>query len=295
VSAPLVATQSPFVVDLSLDASIATQEGLDATNAQLLATKNNVNTLFASSAALSGEVDALAVAVAGKQSQLSTGTVAGGFSVLGNNGIVRALQAVAPLKIAPDTQFLQIRLDQAELAATPAIAALQTDVAGKQSQLSAGTVEGGHPLLLPGLTGGGFFEPGQTPQDTIRALKVSSPLVATSDNSAVHVSLDPGWSPYWVCGIFDGNDLTKLADTGRYPFTVTRPSGTTVGVFRVSWSTPHPQGVNYIIHTTAEFGVAMIRRRTDGPNTSTSFDCFCRDSSNLATNANRIIHFSVVV
>jgi hypothetical protein len=275
---------------------------------------------------------------------------------------VRALQAVAPLKIAPDTQFLQIRLDQAELAATPAIAALQTDVAGKQSQLVAGAVEGGHPLLLPGLTGGGFFEPGQTPQgDTVRALKVSSPLVATSNNShvhvsldqsqlaatsaiaalqtavagkqdvlgfvpdedptsfqilqngviralkvssplvatsdmsQVHVSLDPGWSPYWVCGIFDGNDLAKLADTGRHPFTVTRPSGSTVGIFRVSWSTPHPQGVNYIIHVTAEFGIAMIRRRTDGPNTSTSFDCFCRDPSNATVNANRIIHFSVVV
>jgi hypothetical protein len=200
---------------------------------------------------------------------------------------------VAPLKIAPDTQFLQIRLDQAELAATPAIAALQTDVAGKQSQLSAGTVEGGHPLLLPGLTGGGFFEPGQTPQDTIRALKVSSPLVATSNNSHVHVSLDPSWSPFWVRGVFDGNDLTKLADTGRHPFTVTRAPGIATGVFRVSWDEPHPQGDNYTMHVTAEMGVAIIRRRTDGPNTSTSFDCLCRDTSNFANNVNRIIHVTV--
>ena len=37
----------------------------------------------------------------------------------------RALQALAPLKIAPDPAFLQIRLDQAELAATPQIAALE--------------------------------------------------------------------------------------------------------------------------------------------------------------------------
>jgi len=100
-------------------------------------------------------------------------------------------------------------------------------------------------------------------------------------------------SPFWVCGIFDGTDLTKLADTGRYPFTVTRAPGTTVGVFRVSWSTPHPRGNNYIVHVTGEFGVAMVRRRIDGPNTSTSFDCFCRDPGNMANNVNRIIHVSV--
>jgi hypothetical protein len=113
--------------------------------------------------------------------------------------------------------------------------------------------------------------------------------------SQVHVSLDPGWSPYWVGGIFDGNDLAKLADTGRHPFTVTRAPGIATGVFRVSWVDPHPRGVNYITHVTAEFGVAMIRRRTDGPNTSTSFDCFCRDPANMASNVNRVIHFSVVM
>ena len=76
-------------------------------------------------------------------------------------------------------------------------------------------------------------------------------------------------------------------------FTVTRAPGTTVGVFRISWSAPHPLGINYIVHVTGEFGVAMIRRRTDGPNTSTCFDCFCRDPGSMATNVNRIIHLSV--
>jgi hypothetical protein len=172
-------------------------------------------------------------------------------------------------------------LDQSQLAATSAIAALQTVVAGKQDVF--GVVPDEDPTSFQILQNG-----------VIRALKVSSPLVATSDSTQVHLSLDPGWSPFWVCGIFDGNDLTKSADTGRHPFTVTRPSGSTVGIFRVSWGEPHPQGVNYITHVSGEFGVAMIRRRTDGPNTSTSFDCFCRDAGNIATNANRIIHFSVV-
>jgi hypothetical protein len=194
---------------------------------------------------------------------------------------VRALKVSSPLVATSNNSHVHLSLNQSELAATSAIAALQTEVAGKQDVL--GFVPDEDPNSFQILQGG-----------VIRALKVSSPLVATSDMSQVHVSLDPGWSPFWVCGIFDGNDLAKLADTGRHPFTVTRPSGSTVGIFRVSWSTPHPQGVNYITHVTAEFGVAMIRRRTDGPNTSTGFDCFCRDPGSMATNVNRIIHFSVV-
>jgi hypothetical protein len=246
VSAPIVATQSRYVVDLSLDESLATQEELDATNAQLLATKNNVNILFASNEALSGEVDALAAEVAGKQGQLTPGTVADGFPVLGN-GYVRALQALAPLKIAPDTQFLQIRLDQAELAATPAIAALQTAVGTKQSQLFAGEVEGGHRLLLQSnLFVGGGFDEGTSPSeplpgDTVRALKVSSPLVATSDNSHVHVSLDPGWAggnPVFCGGRVDGTTSSAVSSIGRVGYTVSRPSGQAQGIWTITFDSP---------------------------------------------------------
>jgi hypothetical protein len=224
---------------------------------------------------------------------------------------------VAPLKVAPDTHFLQIRLDQAELAATPAIAALQTDVAGKQSQLVAGAVEGGHPLLLPGLTGGGFFEPGQTPQgDTVRALKVSSPLVATSDSSHVHVSLDqsqlaatsaiaalqtavagkqdvlgfvpdedpnsyqilqngviralkvssplvatsdmsqvhvrldPGWSPYFCAGRVNAN-ATIATSIGRVGYTVHRHWTQPAGVIEIRFTTPAPNN-NYVVTLTQQ-------------------------------------------
>jgi len=450
-----------------------------------------------------------------------------------SNNIVRALQAQAPLKLAPDTQFIQIRLDQAELAATPQIAALQTAVAAKQNTLGVGVVQGGHPLLEGGaikaikatapvrvtstdthvdvgmddsyfgaitaiadeaaskqaqlsagsapvfhekllegtkiksLTPGAGVDqsstgelvtvavspnlavstltaPASAPLSVVGGLQVSglsqlagleaSGLVAEQvvwvtgttgspnsimfpgsltlgkwrvrgtetgrfvlerfdddgtlatnawlpvtafthdantnasglESAAVRVDTISPFStavgsevtcdgnmtvngrlacggvnvgngsvvvpsnltvggvsfaslqftaveplrkvvnlqtgavelrvdaPFWVCGIFDGTDLTKLADTGRHPFTVTRAPGTTVGVFRVSWSTPHPLGINYIVHVTGEFGVAMVRRRIDGPNTSTSFDCFCRDPGSMATNVNRIIHFSVV-
>jgi hypothetical protein len=189
VSAPLVVSQASQFLDLSLDGSLATQGELDATNAQLLVTKNNVNSLFASNEALSGEVDTLAAELTGKQGQLTPGTVAGGHPML-QSTTVRAIKGTGPVKVAVDPNHVEVWLDQNELAATPAIAALQTTVGAKQSQLFAGEVEGGHRLLLrPSLFVGGGFDEGTSPDeplpgDTVRAL-VSSPLVATSDNTTL--------------------------------------------------------------------------------------------------------------
>jgi hypothetical protein len=237
-------------VDLSLDESLATQSDLEALQGQVaeaqtaaedaldqaLLVKDNLVRLDGVDEALQGQVDTLAAGLATKQGQLTPGQVAGGFPVL-SDGLVRAIQALAPLKVAPDTQFLQIRLDQAELAATPAIAALQTDVAGKQSQLVAGEVEGGHPLLLPALTGGGFFEPGQG--DTVRALKVSSPLVATSDNSHVHLTLDTAaLNPVFCGGRVDGATASAVSSIGRVGYTVSRPSGQAAGIWTVTFDSP---------------------------------------------------------
>jgi hypothetical protein len=135
------------------------------------------------------QLEALEAAIATKASQSDLGAyaltaslpaqrnVAGGFPVLGN-GYVRALQAVAPLKIAPDTQFLQIRLDQAELAATPQIAALQTAVATKQNTLGIGVVQGGHPLIQDG---------------TIKAVRGTAPVRVTSTATHVDVEMDESY------------------------------------------------------------------------------------------------------
>jgi hypothetical protein len=88
-------------------------------------------------------------AIAGAAPNLVPGTVVGGHAVLAS-GTVRALKALAPLKIAPDTSHLEIRLDQAELAATPQIAALEAAVATKQNALAAGSSLVFHEKLLEG-------------------------------------------------------------------------------------------------------------------------------------------------
>jgi hypothetical protein len=68
-----------------------------------------------------------------------------------------------------------------------ALAALTVEADGKQSQLRAGTVEGGHPLLTFSYEDQGGELVGS---DTIRALKVSAPLLATQESQHLHLSLD---------------------------------------------------------------------------------------------------------
>jgi hypothetical protein len=80
---------------------------------------------------------------------LTAGTVTGGHAVLAN-GVVRALKVLSPLKLAPDVSHLEIRLDQAELAATPQIAALEAAVATKQNALTAGSSLVFHEPVLQG-------------------------------------------------------------------------------------------------------------------------------------------------
>jgi hypothetical protein len=120
------------------------------------------------------QVDA---AIAAAEPNLTAGTAAGGFNILAD-GVVRALRALAPLKIAPDTSLLEIRLDQAELAATPQIAALQTAVATKQNALGVGNVQGGHPLLQDG---------------TIKAVRGTAPVRVTSTATHVEVEMDESY------------------------------------------------------------------------------------------------------
>jgi hypothetical protein len=298
VSAPIVATQSKYVVDLSLDASLATKEELDATNAQLLTTKNNINSLFASSEALSGEVDVLAADVAGKQGLLTPGTVAGGHQLL-QGTTVRAITGAGPVKVAADTNHVEVWLEQSELAATPAIAALQTAVGTKQSQLFAGEVTGGHRLLLqPELFVGDGFDEGAPdeplPGDTVRALKVSSPLVATSDNSAVHLSLDPGWSPYFCAGRVNAN-ATIASSIGRVGFSVFRVATFPVGVYQILFDTPAPNNDYVITIVQQSNGNIKIWDATlyDGPPTAARFHVVSYSQSWQLMDS--VFHFSVVI
>jgi hypothetical protein len=210
------------------------QTAADTALDQALLVKGNLVRLDGVDEALQGQVDTLAAGLATKQGLLTAGQVAGGNPML-QGTTVRALQAEAPLKIAPDTQFLQIRLDQAELAATPAIAALQTAVAGKQDVL--GFVPDEDPTSFQILQNG-----------VIRALKVSSPLVATSDMSQVHLSLDPGWSPFFCAGRVNAN-ASVASSIGRVGYSVHRHVDHPRGVYEIRFNTAAPNN-DYVVSLT---------------------------------------------
>jgi hypothetical protein len=215
------------------------------------------------------------------------------------NGVVRAVKALSPVNVSVDTNHVEVWLNQSALDATPVIAALQTTVAGKQSQLYAGDVAEGHPLLLqPGLFVGGGFDEGQQPLpgDTVRALKVSAPLVATSDNTHVHVSLAPDWSPVFCAGRVNAN-ATVASSVGRVGYTVLRPNTFGTGVYRITFNTPAPNN-NYVI-SLMQLGSGSIKiwDSTDVPGglpTTTTFHAITYDV-NGTTVKNYDFLFSVLV
>jgi hypothetical protein len=56
------------------------------------------------------------------------------------------------------------------------------------------------------------------------------------------------FSPWWVAGKIDGATLTILNAKGEKASEITcvRKSGTTLGVYDIRWTTPHPDGANWV-------------------------------------------------
>jgi hypothetical protein len=55
-----------------------------------------------------------------------------------------------------------------------------------------------------------------------------------------------GWLPFFCAGYVDGSDLSTLSSRG-VTFTVSRNSFYPVGVYQVTFASPHPAGNNYIV------------------------------------------------
>jgi hypothetical protein len=126
----------------------------------------------------------------------------------------------------------------------------------------------------------------------IRALKVSSPLVATADVSQVRVSLDPVWSPFFCAGRVNAN-ATVASSIGRVGYTVSRPSGFPTGVYRIQFASPAPNN-NYVV-SLSQLGSGNIKI-WDSPSHLPSVSAFSVVTSNTAFSlADWAFHFSVLV
>jgi hypothetical protein len=107
-------------------------------------------------------------ALAGKQNTLTAGTVSGGYNIL-QDGVVRAMKAISPIWLAPDTNHLEIGIDLTNYATNTALAT-------KQNTLTAGTGLVFHEKLLEGTK--------------VKSLVAGDNITMTSTAEFVNISAD---------------------------------------------------------------------------------------------------------
>ena len=108
--------------------------------------------------------------------------------------------------------------------------------------------------------------------------------LTVSGNLSVLGSLS-GYSPYWAACKIDGSVagavptiLKRKGDKGS-EITCVRKSGQAVGVYEITWTTPHPDGANLICMVSGEgssYSETLGATSTGYPTTSTSFVCIFR-------------------
>ena len=88
--------------------------------------------------------------------------------------------------------------------------------------------------------------------------------LAITGNLTVSGSVSmPGYM--WAAGLVSAAG-TKITSTGQMSWSVTHPN---LGLYVITWATPHPAGANYIATVTAQGAMAMVRNVV--ALTSTSF------------------------
>ena len=104
------------------------------------------------------------------------------------------------------------------------------------------------------------------------------------------------YSPYWIAGRIDGTTtvptvVTSKGDKGA-EITCVRKSGQPVGVYDISWTTAHPDGVNWIGMVSGEgncYNETLGYSGTNYTNTSTGFTCLFRKLYSQPASANEAV------
>jgi hypothetical protein len=99
------------------------------------------------------------------------------------------------------------------------------------------------------------------------------------------------FSPWWVAGKIDGATLTILNTKGEKAseLTCTRKSGTALGVYDIRWTTPHPDGANWVGFVQGEgssYNETIGAFTTGYTNISTGFTAIFRKLYAQPTGAN---------
>jgi hypothetical protein len=116
-------------------------------------------------------------------------------------------------------------------------------------------------------------------------LTVNGNLTVTGSSS--------GSTPFWVAGKIDGSVAgapTIVTRKGEYGSQITcaRKSGFPVGVYDVSWTTPHPDGANIVAMVSGEgasYSETLGSGTTGWTNQATSLTCIFRKLYSVGTEA----------
>ena len=95
------------------------------------------------------------------------------------------------------------------------------------------------------------------------ALSVTGAVSVTGAMSVTGTVSLPGYT--WAAGLVSAAGA-KVTSTGQVSWSVTHPN---LGLYVITWVTPHPAGANYIVTVTAQGAMAMVRNVV--ALTSTSF------------------------
>jgi hypothetical protein len=133
--------------------------------------------------------------------------------------------------------------------------------------------------------------------DTIRGqtaefVNIDDNVVITG-NLTVNGILESGatvvQNPYWVAGKINGSTGGVMVDKGRVGFSVSRPQ---TGFYVITMDHFHPDGSEYIIHSTAQTFHSYIRTGAGYDPTNKVFTIIIVNSSNVPSDIN--FFFSVI-
>jgi hypothetical protein len=105
-----------------------------------------------------------------------------------------------------------------------------------------------------------------------------------------------GWSPFFCAGVVDGTTLQILASQGRVGFTVQRMQNYSAGVYRIFYTSPHPNGNNYTVLITGRAAVPYLTPplvESPATQTSTYVNITLRNTTATAL-SDGIFHFTVL-
>ena len=117
--------------------------------------------------------------------------------------------------------------------------------------------------------------------------------LTVTGNVTINGSLS-GYSPYWAACKIDGSVasavptiLKRKGDKGS-EITCVRKSGQAVGVYEITWTTPHPDGANLICMVSGEgasYSETLGAGTAGWTNTSTQITCIFRKLYSVGTEA----------